>query len=301
MVGPGIVDQRLTVSERVDFRPVLVLPENLMYLRMLATSVALAGVLVAYAWNSDPVIGISAERVPLRFLMFTTTAESPPPEEMVAESEDYDEEVPLKEEEEAEPIKWAGPKEIEVLPGTLDGPFVRSNRMDRKMARVIFAHTSHWVLSLDGQVDVEIRYRGYSKARAKKTMRTFEAATGWLLGDWGRHRKLNGDCKVRHLTIYDLSETQINDRDLMDFGKWDTWSFKRISGLYDTTVTSSNHGTMFLTAARQDDPDGLGRRSRIRVIAHETAHYWQDRSCRMSPVKKAEKMAKEFGRVFHLR
>ena len=39
----------------------------------------------------------------------------------------------------------------------------------------------------------------------------------------------------------------------------------------------------------------------IGVIAHETAHYWQDRSCRMSPVKRAEKMAKEFGRVFHLR
>tara|TARA_R100000664_G_C2689648_1_gene94265 strand:- start:69 stop:653 length:585 start_codon:yes stop_codon:yes gene_type:complete len=158
------------------------------------------------------------------------------------------------------------------------------NSYDRAVSKIKFNHVSHNVITLENGLKINVSYHGFSSDRSNQTLRIIKMASDAIHKSFYALGAVQ-DCKDIKLNVYDVRKSTLNNRSIMTFAQWSNWDNMNVSALYETGYERFNEPAMFVSALNEDDPSGLDLRARVRTIAHETVHYWQDRSCMLHETK----------------
>jgi len=98
-------------------------------------------------------------------------------------------------------------------------------------------------------------------------------------------------CKNIILTVYDIPYEMLNDKKRTAFVDWE--GRNRVYGFYDKVDAGPGEVGMFLSYS-----DEIKDFQRQYIMAHESAHYWQDILCQERPVSEIEAEATAYGKYF---
>ena len=98
-------------------------------------------------------------------------------------------------------------------------------------------------------------------------------------------------CKNIILTVYDIPYEMLNDKKRATFVDWP--GRNRVYGFYDKVDAGPGEVGMFLSYS-----DDIKDFQRQYIMAHESAHYWQDILCQQRPVGEIEAEAIAYGKHF---
>jgi len=155
---------------------------------------------------------------------------------------------------------------------------------DRFFEDVTFQTVSHFV-DING---INVTYKGPSEKDFQSFRAVFsETATMYrYFADTGEEI-----CKNIILTVYDIPYEMLNDKKRTVFVNWK--GRNRVYGFYDKVDAGPGEVGMFLSYS-----DDIKDFQRQYIMAHESAHYWQDILCDNSAVKEIELEADAFGKHF---
>ena len=155
---------------------------------------------------------------------------------------------------------------------------------DRFFEDVTFQTVSHFV-DANG---IKVIYKGPSE-------KDFQAFKSVFLATERMYRDFSdtGDeiCKDLSLTVYDLPYEILNDKERTTFVNWE--GRNRVYGFYDSIDAGHGESGLFLSHS-----PGIMDFQRQYLMAHESAHYWQDILCENSDMEEVEAEADAFGKYF---
>ena len=93
------------------------------------------------------------------------------------------------------------------------------------------------------------------------------------------------------LTVYDIPYEMLNDKKRATFVDWP--GRNRVYGFYDKVDAGPGEVGMFLSYS-----DDIKDFQRQYIMAHESAHYWQDILCQRGSLSEIEAEADAYGKYF---
>ena len=127
--------------------------------------------------------------------------------------------------------------------------------------------------------NVEVTYYGESRYDSNKVSRIIDEALDFTFVFLTEQHPDAVRCLNIPLTIYQIDDSVINDREIMSWISWDEWGNKDVWGLYDEGNSSKQKSTMYLS-------NDIPNRSLKRMLFHELLHYSQHMMC--LPISEAE-------------
>ena len=150
------------------------------------------------------------------------------------------------------------------------------------MKKVSLPHVSETRLHIEGEIFINVKYHGLNNFEATSAFNVIQKSSKLARSYLQKDDFSINDCKSLSIDIYDISDSDLNDRQLMSFVDWSKRSQSGVYAIYDSLFAPVGRASIFITASRRVDKFGLDSVKRKVILSHEMMHYWQDRTCNLS-------------------
>ena len=149
------------------------------------------------------------------------------------------------------------------------------------------------IVEVDNTTRISVRYHGYNESTAIETLDAIRESSVLARSYLENEGMSSRDCKILSLDVYDIDRSDLNNRGIIAFFRWGDKSFSKIYAFYDSILSPPGRSSIFISASKENDENGLSERKRAEILSHEMMHYWQDRTCNIS--HDLEEQADRFG------
>jgi|TARA_R110000824_G_scaffold357562_5_gene545103 hypothetical protein len=148
-----------------------------------------------------------------------------------------------------------------------------------KMNQINFNYVANKTLFLENGEQVTVTYHGYNAVEAQAAFKSIQISSEYAQSFLKQNGFESTSCVKTHLNFYDVDTQTLHNKKLMTFIEWAKLGDNMIYAYFDSVDSPPGKVSIFMTAPKKYDPQGLDAAGRAKIITHEMMHYWQDRTC----------------------